>query len=192
MRRRETVNPRGHSELLAAAIADVLAEAGVAAARSSAVVAGIGPGPYTGLRVGLVTAAAFADALADPDLRRLLARCHRAPRSARRSDLLVATDARRGEVYWARYDRRGERVAGPQVARPEDVAVDGAGDQSPGRRPAVSGALRPASAGADCPDTRSLVASCPRPIVRPARRARCSRRCTCAVPTPCPRRASRR
>ena len=51
-----------HAELLTPAIAAALAEAGLAMADLDAVVTGLGPGPFTGLRVGVVTAAALADA----------------------------------------------------------------------------------------------------------------------------------
>jgi tRNA A37 threonylcarbamoyladenosine modification protein TsaB len=40
-------------------------------------------------------------------------------------DFLVATDARRREVYWARYDGTGRRTAGPEVSRPADIPVAG-------------------------------------------------------------------
>jgi tRNA threonylcarbamoyl adenosine modification protein YeaZ len=111
---REVVNPRGHGELLTPTIDAVLAEAGATARDLSAVVAGVGPGPYTGLRVGLVTAAALADALDIPAYGVCsLDGITGAP--------LVVTDARRKEVYWARYDADGERIEGPFVDRPDDV-----------------------------------------------------------------------
>jgi tRNA threonylcarbamoyl adenosine modification protein YeaZ len=118
-----TVESRGHGELLAPTIADCLAEvdAGRTAADLGAIVAGLGPGPFTGLRVGLVTAAALADALMIPvyGVCSLDGLAHAAG-----GELLVATDARRKEVYWARY-RDGQRVAGPDVAKPADVPIDG-------------------------------------------------------------------
>lgn len=116
-------NARGHGEHLAPLIADCLAVAGAKPSDLGAVVAGTGPGPFTGLRVGLVTAAMFAetlslpaygicslDALADPE--------------RDQPSLLVATDARRKEVYWARYEH-GERREGPAVDRPAEVACQG-------------------------------------------------------------------
>jgi len=120
---RAPVSPRGHGELLTPSIADCLADAGVTAADLTAIVAGVGPGPYTGLRVGLVTAAAFAHARGIPaygvcSLDAIGAAC------ADERNLLVATDARRREVYWARYSA-GERVDGPHVDRPAEVPVDG-------------------------------------------------------------------
>ena len=128
---RAPVAPRGHGELLAPAIADALTDTGIAAKDLGAIVAGVGPGPYTGLRVGLVTVAAIADALGIPaygvcSLDAIAEACGDEPR------LLVVTDARRREVYWARY-AAGRRVEGPAVARPADVsdvdvdAVAGAG-----------------------------------------------------------------
>src|SRR6185437_2418328 len=61
-----TINARGHGEYLAPNIAAALAEAGVAAGELGAIVAGTGPGPFTGLRVGLVTAAVMGDVLGIP------------------------------------------------------------------------------------------------------------------------------
>jgi tRNA threonylcarbamoyl adenosine modification protein YeaZ len=120
---RVTLNARGHAELLAPSIQACLAEAGVRAAELSAVVAGTGPGPFTGLRVGLVTAAVLADTLGIHaygvcSLDGIGFAC------AGEAELLVATDARRQEVYWARY-RHGVRVGDPQVSRPGDVDVAG-------------------------------------------------------------------
>src|SRR4051794_8784294 len=84
-----------------------------------AVVTGLGPGPFTGLRVGVVTAATLADARRLP----VVGVCSLdAVGSGART---VVTDARRKEVYWAVYDGSGERVEGPGVARPEDLAVGG-------------------------------------------------------------------
>jgi tRNA threonylcarbamoyl adenosine modification protein YeaZ len=116
---RAQVSPRGHGELLSPSIADCLADAGITASELAAVVAGVGPGPYTGLRVGLVTAAALAQALAIPaygvcSLDAIGAACADEP------NLLVVTDARRREVYWGRYSS-GRRLDGPHVDRPADV-----------------------------------------------------------------------
>ena len=112
--------PRRHGELLAPAVAAVLAEAGLTPAGLAAVVAGTGPGPFTGLRVGLVTAAALADALAIPaygvcSLDGLAGGVGREPACS------SATDARRREVYWAAY-ADGVRIAGPAVDRPAELA----------------------------------------------------------------------
>jgi len=114
---------RGHGELLAPCIAEVLREAGVDAGDLAAVVAGTGPGPFTGLRVGLVTAAAFADALGLPtygvcSLDAIGLAC------ADETALLVASDARRREVYWARYEH-GAPVGAPAVGAAADVPLDG-------------------------------------------------------------------
>jgi tRNA threonylcarbamoyl adenosine modification protein YeaZ len=114
---------RGHGELLAPSIAATLHDAGIGPGDLAAVVVGTGPGPFTGLRVGLVTAAVFAELLGVPaygvcSLDAIGSSC---PDEAA---LLVATDARRREVYWARYER-GVRVGEPAVARPADVPIDG-------------------------------------------------------------------
>jgi tRNA threonylcarbamoyl adenosine modification protein YeaZ len=98
----------------------VLALAGAQPRDLTHVVAGTGPGPFTGLRVGLVTARALGDALTIPvhgvcslDAVALL---HKGS-----PDLVVMTDARRREVYWARYVD-GIRTEGPAVDRPSDLA----------------------------------------------------------------------
>ncbi|MEP7178305.1 MAG: tRNA (adenosine(37)-N6)-threonylcarbamoyltransferase complex dimerization subunit type 1 TsaB [Pseudonocardiales bacterium] len=118
---RVTLNSRGHGEYLAPAIAECLAAAGAAPGDLCAIVAGTGPGPFTGLRVGLVTAAVMADVLAIP----AYGVCSLdAIAGTRTGALLVATDARRKEVYWARYVD-GVRIDGPAVSHPADLRSDG-------------------------------------------------------------------
>ena len=111
-----TVDPRRHGELLAPAVAAVLAEAGVRTADLDGLVVGLGPGPFTSLRVGVVTAAAMAQVASLP----VSGVCSLdAIGSGAR---VVVTDARRREVYWARYDERGARVEGPAVESPAMLA----------------------------------------------------------------------
>ncbi len=108
-----------HAELLTVAVTDVLRDAGLALADVDAVVTGLGPGPFTGLRVGVVTAAALGDARGLP----VVGVCSLdAVGSGART---VVTDARRKEVYWAAYAADGLRADGPGVVRPEELTVDG-------------------------------------------------------------------
>ncbi|MEV4705874.1 tRNA (adenosine(37)-N6)-threonylcarbamoyltransferase complex dimerization subunit type 1 TsaB [Actinoplanes sp. NPDC049316] len=118
---RRTVDPRAHGELLAPQIAAVLGDAGVRPGELGAIVAGTGPGPFTGLRVGLATAASMAQALGIPAYG--ICSLDAIGRAAGPGRVLVATDARRREVYFATY-LDGERVSGPDVAKPADVRVD--------------------------------------------------------------------
>ncbi|ACZ29714.1 peptidase M22 glycoprotease [Xylanimonas cellulosilytica DSM 15894] len=129
---------RRHAEQLAPMIAEVLADAGCTRADLTAVVAGTGPAPFTGLRVGLVTARTLALALGVPVLGvasldavavQAVADLGLTPDD----EVLVATDARRREVYWARYRviaHEGphgvpvvETVAGPDVGKAAAVAA---------------------------------------------------------------------
>ena len=117
----EETRPSGtrHAELLTPAVRGALSGAGVATADLDAVVVGLGPGPFTGLRVGVVTAAALGDVQGLPVLG--VCSLDAIGEGAR----TVVTDARRREVYWARYDGAGARVDGPGVVRPEGLAVPG-------------------------------------------------------------------
>ena len=110
-----------HGELLAPAIRDALVQAGASMADLTDVAVGVGPGPFTGLRVGVVTAVTLGSTLgiathgvctldiiaADVQME---------------GEFLVATDARRKEVYWARYGADRSRLDGPHVATPADLA----------------------------------------------------------------------
>ena len=121
---RATTNPRGHAEILTPLIMECLVEAGLRPGDLDAVAVGAGPGPFTGLRVGMATAAAFADALGIA----VHGTCSLdaiAYDVATERELLVVTDARRREVYWARY-RAGRRIDGPQVCKPADLDAAGA------------------------------------------------------------------
>lgn len=105
--------PTGHAEHLAALIREIVDVPDV-----TAIVAGVGPGPYTGLRVGVVTAVTMAEALGVP----VAGVCSLDGLGARLGDGVVVTDARRREVFAARYEA-GLRVAGPIVIPPAEVAV---------------------------------------------------------------------
>jgi tRNA threonylcarbamoyl adenosine modification protein YeaZ len=114
---RVTVDARAHAEQLTPNVVAALAEAEVSADDLDGVVVGCGPGPFTGLRVGMATAAAFGHALGVP----VHGVCSLdAIGGGSTGELLVVTDARRREVYWARY-RDGVRVDGPAVDAPADV-----------------------------------------------------------------------
>jgi tRNA threonylcarbamoyl adenosine modification protein YeaZ len=121
-----TVDALRHGELLAPAIADALASAGCTPRDLTKIAVGVGPGPFTGLRVGLVTARTMADVLgievAGVCSLDILAR-----QSSLTLPVAVATDARRKEIYWALYDGPAadgsrRRLEGPAVDRPADVA----------------------------------------------------------------------
>ncbi|MEE1756060.1 tRNA (adenosine(37)-N6)-threonylcarbamoyltransferase complex dimerization subunit type 1 TsaB [Streptomyces sp. SP18CS02] len=124
--RSSQVDARRHGELLLPAVDRVLQEAGLKIDAVTGVVVGIGPGPYTGLRVGLVTAATFASALSVP-VHGLCTLDGLAYASGIDEPFVVATDARRKEVYWARYDNARTRVGEPSVDRPADIADQVAG-----------------------------------------------------------------
>lgn len=122
----DVVDARRHGELLAPGIRATLDRASITTAELTHVVVGTGPGPYTGLRVGIATAHALARALGIA--------CHGLPTldaiaatSERRTPFLVASDARRKEVFWARYQDADTRSGEIAVSRPADLgpAIDG-------------------------------------------------------------------
>ncbi|WP_301175476.1 tRNA (adenosine(37)-N6)-threonylcarbamoyltransferase complex dimerization subunit type 1 TsaB [Actinomadura geliboluensis] len=116
----EAVDRRRHTELLTPSIAQVMAEAGAVPEDLSAIAVGVGPGPYTGLRVGLVTARAMGEALSVP-VHGVCTLDIIAWATGRDEPFVVATDARRKEVYWARYDSARARATEPAVGPPSDV-----------------------------------------------------------------------
>lgn len=123
---RSSTQPMKHGEQLAPLIEAVLADRGLVRQDLTALAVGVGPGPFTGLRVGLVTARTLALALELPvygvctlDVLAVEA----VDTGAVAEDFLVATDARRKEVYVASYDADGGRLSGPEVLKPADAAT---------------------------------------------------------------------
>jgi tRNA threonylcarbamoyl adenosine modification protein YeaZ len=118
-----TVDARRHGELLAPAVTQVLADSGVRAHDLTDVVVGVGPGPFTGLRVGVVTARVMASTLGIA----LHGVCSLDALAAASGivdgDFLVATDARRREVYYARYAGPYSRLTEPAVDAPATVSA---------------------------------------------------------------------
>ena len=123
------VDARRHGELLLPAVDRVLAEADLKLDAVTGVVVGVGPGPYTGLRVGLMTADTFGLVLGVPvyGLCTLDGLAYAADGTGVEGPFVVATDARRKEVYWARYDDPRTRVSEPAVDRPAEIAEAVAG-----------------------------------------------------------------
>ena len=101
-----------HAEVLPELVTEALSKVDSVAE----VIVGMGPGPFTGLRVGIAFAQSFAHARSIP--------CHGVCSldgiDIDSDDYIVASDARRKEVYWARY-KDGQRIAGPFVSTPNQV-----------------------------------------------------------------------
>ena len=98
------------------AVSDLVAQALIGNPAPDQVVVGMGPGPFTGLRVGIAFARTFALAREIP----VIGVCSLDAIEIDKSDYTVAIDARRKEIYWARYID-GERVEGPSVNKPDEV-----------------------------------------------------------------------
>lgn len=127
----ETTETNTHSEVLAPGIDSLLTEAGIAGTELDGIVVGVGPGPFTGLRVGIATARTLGfvwgipvhgvmslDAIAWD----VMSERERGGRAASGDGgFCVAIDARRKELYWARYTAAGELVDGPQVGTAETL-----------------------------------------------------------------------
>ena len=119
---RVTVGARAHAERLTPNVVAALADADLSMTDLDAVVVGCGPGPFTGLRAGMATAAAYGHALGIP----VHGVCSLdAIGQLTSGETLIVTDARRREIYWARY-RDGVRTEGPAVSAPADVDLGAA------------------------------------------------------------------
>lgn len=121
----ESADPRAHAEVLDGLIASVLHEASVEPAQLTGVAAGMGPGPFTGLRVGIAAARAFAFGAGVPVVPVV---SHDAIAFGISNPTLVVTDARRREVYWSAFEGSDEhglpvRVQGPSLCKPAELAA---------------------------------------------------------------------
>jgi tRNA threonylcarbamoyladenosine biosynthesis protein TsaB len=119
---RTTVDARRHTELVGPSIVEVLDAAGCDRADLTAIAVGIGPGPFTGLRIGLVTARTLGTVLGVP-VHGVCSLDIIAAEAGPGGEYVVVTDARRKEVYQAEYTDR-VRTAGPVVDHPAAVATD--------------------------------------------------------------------
>ena len=151
--------PMKHGEHLAPLIARALDDAGIVRQDLTAIAVGVGPGPFTGLRVGLVTARTLGFVLQVPvygvcSLDVIAAEV--VGSGSALGSFLVATDARRKEVYLASYDEQGRRLAGPAVSRPADVATTA---QVAGAGPALYPESFPSSIGPERPSAGWLAAA---------------------------------
>src|SRR5437763_17013631 len=94
-----------HAEVIGELIRGALEDAGVHPASLSGIVAGMGPGPFTGLRVGIAAAKAFAFGAGRPVIAVVShdAVAYERYLAGHSGPLLVVTDARRRELYWSAY-----------------------------------------------------------------------------------------
>ena len=149
---RSSERPMKHGEHLQPMVDEVVRAAGLTRSDLTAIAVGAGPGPFTGLRVGLVAARTMGFALDIP----VHAVCtldvlavEAFDTGAVEGDFLVATDARRKEVYVASYSA-GLRVDGPAVLKPDVAAttLPGVGEGArlyPDAFPNQVGPLRPSA-----------------------------------------------
>jgi tRNA threonylcarbamoyladenosine biosynthesis protein TsaB len=119
------VDPLRHGELLAPGIQRVLDQAGIGPQGVTRIAVGVGPGPFTGLRVGIVTARTMAAVLDVPLVGVCTLDVVAAGVAVSGEPFRVATDARRKEVYWAGYDATGRRVGVATVSKPDAVDPGG-------------------------------------------------------------------
>jgi tRNA threonylcarbamoyl adenosine modification protein YeaZ len=115
---------RRHVEALAPLLVELLDQAGASVNDVGTAVVGLGPGPFTGLRVGIVAAQTWA-AVAGCQLRQVCSLDVLGLAQSQRPDcpeqFIACLDARRRELYWASYDAGGRRLTEPAVSRPADL-----------------------------------------------------------------------
>jgi tRNA threonylcarbamoyl adenosine modification protein YeaZ len=102
------------------AVSDLVARALAAGPAPDQVIVGMGPGPFTGLRVGIAFAQSFALAREIPVIGICSLDAIDIQVEIDHEDYIAAIDARRKEIYWARY-QGGKRVEGPSVSKPDEV-----------------------------------------------------------------------
>lgn len=120
---------RRHAEVIGTMIEDALREAGVSVAELSGVAVGMGPGPFTGLRVGIAAARAFAFGAGKPVVPVV---SHDAIAFGLTEPTLVVTDARRREVYWSAYSGTDEQGLPVRDSGPGLIVPDALPDAVPG------------------------------------------------------------
>jgi tRNA threonylcarbamoyladenosine biosynthesis protein TsaB len=170
----ETIG-RGHAELLMAIIDRALVKAGVGLQSIDRIAVSIGPGSFTGIRVGVAAARGFALSLGIPAVGvttlEVMAAAHRETNPQR--PVLAAMDAKRGEIYLQRFDGHGHAVDEPLAATLEDARAIAAGFDSDivgSGAPLLKGEL-PGEAGDHFPiaaiarlGARALVGEKPKPL----------------------------
>ena len=143
-----TLDARAHGERLAPGIREVLEAAGATPGDLTHVVCGLGPGPFTGLRVGIVTARVLA--LVTGAALHGVCSLDALAAAGPEGEVLVATDARRKEVYWARYAVSPGSVralSAPAVTKPAELAPQVRALPTVGRGPVLYPGLFPAPVG---------------------------------------------
>lgn len=122
--RRALKDTRIHAELTQVLVNQLVTDAGISLHQIGGVVVGLGPGPFTGLRVGIVTGLTLGMLVGAPVRGVCTLDAVAATWLASHhvvGEFVVVTDARRSELYWARYLPDGTRVGSPQVSAPEAV-----------------------------------------------------------------------
>ena len=168
----ESEDTRSHAEVMAPFARAALQEAGVRGEELDAILTGTGPGPFTGLRAGIVTARALGFAWSVPvyGMMSLTALAERAYQErvfaqgggageAEGAELLVASDARRREVYSARYRVNAEGyslVDGPTVSPASEILPGGAPSYAYGYAEYLLAAAARRGLDALSPDTSAL------------------------------------
>lgn len=110
-----------HVEQLMPLVRNTIESADLQLADLDLIAVGLGPGPFTGLRVGVATARVLGLALSVPIHGVCSLDVIAAAVPQIDGEFVVAIDARRKELYWARYDATGVRIEGPSVSRPEEL-----------------------------------------------------------------------
>ena len=130
-------DPRAHAEQLMPLIERTLADADRRLADVTQIVVGVGPGPFTGLRVGVVTAHTLGFVLGVP-VRGVCSLDAGAAGHEAAGEFVVVSDARRREVYWRRYGADGTPLGEPQVTAPDAVPALPVAGAVPDHAPALT------------------------------------------------------